>query len=117
MTTRDLYEKACLEWALKHTDLLFNSEHYIKKYPRDIHEDEKDEEDRAFDLDQGHFYDDELYHWHNILCEAAAGSRPQPGKPGAKLCLARATVLKTSVAPKRPSGPVKRKTTKSAISK
>ena len=70
MATRDLYEKACLEWALKHTDLLFNSEHYIKKYPMDIHEDEKDEEDRAFDLDQGHFYDDELYHWHNILCEA-----------------------------------------------
>ena len=72
MASRDLYEKACLEWSLKNTDLLLNSDHYINKYPMGIdHVEEKDDEDREFDMDQAHFYDDDLYHWYNILCEAA----------------------------------------------
>lgn len=75
MVSRDLYDKACMEWSLKNTDLLLNSDHYIKKYPTEV--EEKDEEDIAFDMDQGHFYDNELYHWHNILCEAVATKRNQ----------------------------------------
>lgn len=73
MVSRDLYDKACMEWSLKNTDLLLNSDHYIKKYPTEV--EEKDEEDIAFDMDQGHFYDNELYHWHNILCEAEISRR------------------------------------------